>query len=487
MSGGPFPLPIVYNSCPIGMNFFEPATPLSGGIWDSTKWDFTSNVTFVSDGVHINGSSGFQPNGGVNKLFNSVMNPVGTFIYARASFSYTANSNPDMNLGAGDSNAFINLTGVTVSQFSHKVQLYFGGGPVYTGALILTNPSGPYIMEYTYEVVATDSAKMTYYLWDATQTTLLENGSYTIPNSIQNTLFVGFYQKDAYASTKLLDLWVYGPSISGAPCVGTVIAPTLVSPANASTNISSIPTLVLTDNNSPSDSFDYQMSNDGAFSGGDIFYQALNVVSTSLLLNILLSENTEYWWRARATVGSNHSGWASPFHFTTSTFSLLSPANHSTVNRPDPFLTWSKLTGATTYNIQVSVNSDMSAPVININRPAMFLGYHIPSPLIAGTKYYWRVQPMIGIVAEPWSSIWDFTIAIPVLQADFEGPNIMMRYSIDRGKTWSDEDWQQMGEPGSYAGRNRWVGLGSGYGICFWFRSVGDTYTSWRSVRVRAQ
>jgi hypothetical protein len=73
---------------------------------------------------------------------------------------------------------------------------------------------------------------------------------------------------------------------------------------------------------------------------------------------------------------------------------------------------------------------------------------------------------------------------VPVLQ---DPPQIMMKYSGDRGMTWSQELWQQAGGDYSYGGRTRWVGLGAAYGLAIWFRIVCNHYISWRSVRVRAK
>ncbi len=72
----------------------------------------------------------------------------------------------------------------------------------------------------------------------------------------------------------------------------------------------------------------------------------------------------------------------------------------------------------------------------------------------------------------------------PVGQDD---PNIMMQYSTDRGKTWSQEQWQKSGGDGTYAGRTRWVGIGSAFGFAFWFRIVASQYVSWRLVRLRME
>jgi hypothetical protein len=70
----------------------------------------------------------------------------------------------------------------------------------------------------------------------------------------------------------------------------------------------------------------------------------------------------------------------------------------------------------------------------------------------------------------------------PVTQPD---PQTMMKYSLNRGKTWSFERWVQQGGFGTYQGRTQWAGLGAGRGFAFWFRVVCDQYISWRKVRLR--
>lgn len=66
-------------------------------------------------------------------------------------------------------------------------------------------------------------------------------------------------------------------------------------------------------------------------------------------------------------------------------------------------------------------------------------------------------------------------------------PQLVMQYSIDRGKTWSQEEWQQVGGNSSYAARTKWTGLGSGFGMCFKFTISCNQYISWRKFKVRAQ
>ncbi|MCD9025392.1 DUF7402 domain-containing protein [Cohnella silvisoli] len=54
-----------------------------------------------------------------------------------------------------------------------------------------------------------------------------------------------------------------------------------------------------------------------------------------------------------------------------------------------PTLTWQAASGATSYNIKVSANKDMSSPIIN--NTATTNSYNISTALTSGTKYYWTV------------------------------------------------------------------------------------------------
>ena len=45
---------------------------------------------------------------------------------------------------------------------------------------------------------------------------------------------------------------------------------------------------------------------------------------------------------------------------------------------------------------------------------------------------------------------------------DVEDPQIIMEYSDDAGKTWSNELWESIGGPGEFENRARWFGLGEG-------------------------
>ena len=58
-------------------------------------------------------------------------------------------------------------------------------------------------------------------------------------------------------------------------------------------------------------------------------------------------------------------------------------------------------------------------------------------------------------------------------------PTIMMRYSDDGGKTWSDELWAQIGKVGNYSYKAYWHQLGASYERIFEFKTTDSFFTAW--------
>ena len=73
-----------------------------------------------------------------------------------------------------------------------------------------------------------------------------------------------------------------------------------------------------------------------------------------------------------------------------------------------------------------------------------------------------------------------------IVQPD-NSPNIMLRISRDRGKTWGTEMWRKQSGNGKYVCRTRWTIGGAAFGIVPWFTFVGNQYVSFRSIRVYAE
>lgn len=86
---------------------------------------------------------------------------------------------------------------------------------------------------------------------------------------------------------------------------------------------------------------------------------------------------------------------------------LISPTNNSTGISTSPTLSWSASSGATSYRLQVSLNSSFSSFVLdqsNISATSFTL-----NGLTNNTTYYWRVNASNSAGTSQWSSVWSFT------------------------------------------------------------------------------
>lgn len=79
-------------------------------------------------------------------------------------------------------------------------------------------------------------------------------------------------------------------------------------------------------------------------------------------------------------------------------FTLLTPADTSTGVSRTPTLTWNAAARAVLYRVRISVNSDMSSPVVDTTTTPITLetqtpatSYAVSTPLASGTLYYMRI------------------------------------------------------------------------------------------------
>lgn len=86
---------------------------------------------------------------------------------------------------------------------------------------------------------------------------------------------------------------------------------------------------------------------------------------------------------------------------------LTSPANNATGVSNAPTLSWGAVSGAVTYNLQVSTDAGFSNLVYNLT------GLKGTTQLISGlgnlTQYYWRVNQTNTYGTSTWSSVYSFT------------------------------------------------------------------------------
>ncbi|MBU7030018.1 MAG: FHA domain-containing protein [Theionarchaea archaeon] len=85
---------------------------------------------------------------------------------------------------------------------------------------------------------------------------------------------------------------------------------------------------------------------------------------------------------------------------------LISPSKNSSPDQPILF-SWSSVSGAISYRIQVSANSQFSSLLINTT--VARTSYH-PSQSFSPGTYYWRVKAINDCGESDWSNTWNFTI-----------------------------------------------------------------------------
>ena len=119
--------------------------------------------------------------------------------------------------------------------------------------------------------------------------------------------------------------------------------------------------------------------------------------ATSKVLNGLsLSNNTTYYWRVTATSsGLWKTNTSSVYSFTTklATTALSSPTNNATGVSLSPTLSWSSVTGADKYRLEVNTASGFDGEVI-YDQDTVGLNTKQIAGLTDSTKYYWRVTAL---------------------------------------------------------------------------------------------
>jgi len=83
---------------------------------------------------------------------------------------------------------------------------------------------------------------------------------------------------------------------------------------------------------------------------------------------------------------------------------LLSPPNGGTASR-SPTLTWSAVTGATSYRVQVSTSSSFGTTAYDQSVPGTSTAV---TGLAGKTTYFWRVNATDGTSTSDWSTVWSF-------------------------------------------------------------------------------
>jgi hypothetical protein len=197
-------------------------------------------------------------------------------------------------------------------------------------------------------------------------------------------------------------------TIIAAPAV-----PTLAAPENNATNVSVTPTLSW---NAADRAQTYQVQVSTASNFGTTLVNQSGITTTSYDVTTALQNNTQYYWRVRASNAGGESDWSTARTFTTiiaapATPTLVSPANNATGISTTPTLSWNTADRATTYQVQISTVSNFNTTVVDEDNIST-TSYTVVTPLQNSTQYYWRVKA-INIGGESnWSAARTFTTII---------------------------------------------------------------------------
>ncbi len=228
--------------------------------------------------------------------------------------------------------------------------------------------------------------------------------------------------------------------ISGWSSIGsftTIIAPVLVVPTNAQ-NLSIVP--VLSWSSVPTaTSYRLDVSTVSGFS--TTVYSAGGLTGTSDSVKGLANSQT-YYWRVGAKNGSGISGWSSIGSFTTIIAApaapVLSLPTNGAVNQPVALaLSWSTVSNAATYAVQVSTDQGFGTTV------TAQIGLTGTSASVSGlansTTYYWRVGAKDAGGVSGWTGGWSFTtiVAVPAAPVLSSPTNGAVNQPVALALSWS--------------------------------------------------
>ena len=151
-------------------------------------------------------------------------------------------------------------------------------------------------------------------------------------------------------------------------------------------------------------SYQWQVAYDSTF---DTIVSS-GTASTNAATATGLEKGSTYYWRVRVTAPTV-GPWSGAISFTTANTvsdapQLISPANGDTINTA-PAFSWSAVTGATSYKIQVAADSGFSSPTEATAATNVYA-----SGKLSNGIYYWRVQATVGSTTTAWSSTGIFTV-----------------------------------------------------------------------------
>jgi hypothetical protein len=127
---------------------------------------------------------------------------------------------------------------------------------------------------------------------------------------------------------------------------------------------------------------------------------------------------------------------------------LTGPSNEATAIMINPSdLSWNGVTGAASYEGQVSTSPDFTSIVVDQTNITDTLTQ--VSGLVNSTIYYWRVRAINGVGSSDWSQVWSFTTA--------SNNPLVAQWKMDEGSGTNLTDASEYGNNGTTVGSPVWV------------------------------
>ncbi len=198
---------------------------------------------------------------------------------------------------------------------------------------------------------------------------------------------------------------------SFATVIASPVAPTLLSPADGATGVSTSPTLSWTASSSAT-SYRLQISKTTSFIA--TVFDDSTLVDTTKQVGPLSNDST-YFWR----VSAKNAGGFSPFSAvrsfktivaTPAAPALLSPADSATNVSTSPTLSWTASARATSYRVQVSTSSTFVP--LGFDQSGITGTSVTVTGLSKGTIYFWRVSATNAGGTSGFSAVRRFTTIV---------------------------------------------------------------------------
>ena len=210
-----------------------------------------------------------------------------------------------------------------------------------------------------------------------------------------------------------------------APVLQT--APALHSPSSSATDV---PIGAVLKWGSVADAATYHAQVAGSSDFSTVTFDSTGLVDTTVTARGLQSQKT-YYWRVRAQNPAGYGPYSTVFSFVTMPAApvaptLISPAHGSTGVSTQPTLSWFPSTGATTYRLQISNQSNFSPPIFDDS--TLTTTSRQVGPLGNSTMVFWRVSAKNAAGMSPWSTVFSFTTQAPSGLAD--EPSVIREYRL---------------------------------------------------------